>query len=84
MPPTLEISEARKQLMSMDTRLQSDRVVVVTRHNKKAFALVDLDYLASIVSVVKAIELMRSDGGLRALSEGVDEIGGRFTDPTTV
>jgi PHD/YefM family antitoxin component YafN of YafNO toxin-antitoxin module len=49
---TLEITEARKQLNCLDERLREDRVIVVTKHNRKAFAVVDLQYLASLLQMV--------------------------------
>jgi PHD/YefM family antitoxin component YafN of YafNO toxin-antitoxin module len=61
---TLEITEARKQLNCIDERLKSDRVIVITKHNKKAFAVVDIQYLASML---QAIEMMSDPEAMRTL-----------------
>ncbi len=52
---TLEITEARRQLNGLDQRLKDERVIVVTKHNKNAFAVVDLQYLASILEMVNML-----------------------------
>lgn len=69
--PTLDISEARKQLNSLDERLKDERVIVVTRHNKKAFAVVDLDYLAA---VVETIEILNDPEAMRMLEQSIADI----------
>jgi PHD/YefM family antitoxin component YafN of YafNO toxin-antitoxin module len=66
--PKIDISAARKQLNSIDERLKHDRVVVVTRHNRSAFALVDLDTLAS---VVKTLETLGNPAAMQALRDSV-------------
>lgn len=54
--PTLEISEARKQLTSLDERLKQDQVIYITRHNKDAFAMVDLNYLSAITETLRLLK----------------------------
>jgi PHD/YefM family antitoxin component YafN of YafNO toxin-antitoxin module len=66
--PKIDISAARKHLNSMDERLKHDRVVVVTRHNRSAFALVDLDTLSS---VVKTLETLANPAAMRSLRASV-------------
>jgi PHD/YefM family antitoxin component YafN of YafNO toxin-antitoxin module len=66
--PKIDISAARKQLNSMDERLKRDRVVVVTRHNRSAFALVDLDTLSS---VVKTLETLANPAAMQSLRASV-------------
>lgn len=79
---TLDISEARKQLNSLDKRLKDERVIVVTRHNKKAFALVNLDYLSA---VVETIEILNDPESMRMLQESIEDIrAGRLHDQDDV
>jgi PHD/YefM family antitoxin component YafN of YafNO toxin-antitoxin module len=54
--PTLEISEARKKLTSIDERLEKEPVIYVTRHNKKAFAVVSLEFLANALDTLKVLK----------------------------
>ena len=46
---TIDISEARRQLNTLDVRLSSEPIIFVTRHNKKAFAIVDTDCIAAML-----------------------------------
>lgn len=69
--PTLEISEARKHFNSIDERLRSDRVIVVTRHNKKVFAVVDYDYLSA---VLETMEILADPNAMQLLQESLDDI----------
>ena len=50
---TLDISEARKQFNSLDQLLMSEKVIRITRHNKEAFAIVNLDYLSAILETLE-------------------------------
>jgi len=76
--PTLDISEARKQLNSLDERLKDERVIYITRHNKKAFAVVDVDYLSA---VIETIEILNDPEALRMLQQSIKEIrAGRLHD----
>lgn len=68
---TLDISEARKKLNSIDEQLKSDRVVYVTRHNKKAFAFVDLDFLSM---VMETMQILADPEALRLLQESMEDI----------
>lgn len=68
---TLDISEARKQLNSIDERLKDDRVIFVTRHHKKAFAVVDLDYLST---VLETIEILSDPDAMKTLQESIQDI----------
>ena len=61
---TLEISEARKNLTSIDERLKKKKVIYVTRHNKKAFAMVSLEYLSTMVETLK---LLKNPGALQMM-----------------
>lgn len=74
----LDISEARKQLNSIDKRLRDERVIYVTRHNREAFALVDLEYLST---VMETIEILNDKEALRMLQESIEDIrAGRVFD----
>lgn len=68
---TLDISEARKQLNSIDARLKDERVIVVTRHNKKAFAVVDLEYLSA---VLETIEILSDPEAMKMLQQSIEDI----------
>jgi PHD/YefM family antitoxin component YafN of YafNO toxin-antitoxin module len=75
---TLDISEARKQFSQLDKRLREDRVIWITRHNKKAFAVVDTDLLQT---VLETIEILSDPDGLRMLQEGLRDVrAGRLYD----
>lgn len=51
---SLEISEVRRQFGSLEM-VRVDRVIVVTRHGRAAFAVVDVQFLDSVLG---AIELL--------------------------
>jgi PHD/YefM family antitoxin component YafN of YafNO toxin-antitoxin module len=75
---TLDISEARKQLNTIDERLKGEHVIVVTRHNKKAFAVVDLEYLSA---VYETLEILSDHEAMRMLAKSIDDIrAGRLHD----
>ncbi|MDP9175536.1 MAG: type II toxin-antitoxin system Phd/YefM family antitoxin [Planctomycetota bacterium] len=82
MGTTLDISEARKQFNSIDERLKEDSVIYVTRHNKKAFAVVDLDYLAA---VMETIEVLTDPEAMQMLEKSIADIrAGRLHAQTAV
>ncbi len=75
---TLDISEARKQLSSIDERLKDERIILVTRHNKKAFAIVNLEYLSA---VMETIEVLSDPEAMQMLEESIADIrAGRLHD----
>lgn len=75
---TLDISEARKQLNSIDERLKDERVIFVTRHSKKAFAVVDLEYLSA---VLETIEVLSDPEAMQMLQQSIEDIrAGRLHD----
>jgi len=75
---TLDISEARKQFSRLDERLREDRVIWITRHNKKAFAVVDTETLQT---VLETIEILSDPEGLKMFQEGLRDIrAGRLYD----
>lgn len=76
--PTLDISEARKQFSRLDERLREDRVIWITRHNKRAFAVVDTDLLQT---VLETIEILSDPDALEMFQEGLRDIrAGRLHD----
>ncbi len=75
---TLDISDDRKQLNSPDKRLTKERVIYITRHNKKAFAVVDLDYFSA---VMETVEILAAPAAMQMLQESISDIGaGRLHD----
>jgi PHD/YefM family antitoxin component YafN of YafNO toxin-antitoxin module len=75
---TLDISEARKQFSQLDKRLREDRVIWITRHNKKAFAVVDTDLLQT---VLETIEILSDPEAFQMFQEGLRDIrAGRLHD----
>lgn len=75
---TLDISEARKQLNTIDQRLKDERIIVVTRHNKKAFAVVDLEYMSA---VLETVEILSDPEAMQMLQQSIEDIrAGRLHD----
>ena len=68
---TLDISEARKQLTKLDKRLQEERIIWITRHNKKAFAIVNLEHMEA---VLETLEILRDPDALKMLQESLEDI----------
>jgi antitoxin YefM len=78
MPETLDISEARKQLNTMDQKLEEQPVIIVTRHSKEAFAFVNLDHLSAIMETMEILTDKDSMDNLRKALEDIRE--GRVRD----
>jgi PHD/YefM family antitoxin component YafN of YafNO toxin-antitoxin module len=75
---TLDISEARKQFNSIDERLKDECVIYVARHNKKAFAMVNLEYLSA---VIETIEILADPEAMQMLRKSIEDIhAGRLRD----
>jgi PHD/YefM family antitoxin component YafN of YafNO toxin-antitoxin module len=53
---TLDISEARKQFSQMPARLKEQNVIWVTKHNKKAFAVVDMELMEAVLATLEILE----------------------------
>lgn len=85
MPPaeaTLDISEARKKFNTLDRDLQDDCVIYVTRHNKKAFAVVNVEYLTT---VMETLEVLADPEALQLLQDSIADIrAGRVFDQDEV
>lgn len=75
---TLDMSEARKQFSSLPERLKDEQVIWITRHNKRAFAVVDMELMEA---VLETLEILRYPTTLRMLQESLDDIReGRLID----
>ncbi len=75
---TIDISEARRQLNTLDERLLSERIIFVTRHNKKAFAIVDTEY---ITAIMETLEIMSDPQSYQMFQDSLNDIReGRLHD----
>ena len=75
---TLDISEARRQFNSLDERLASDPIIFVTRHNKRAFAVVDTEFLCAML---ETIEIVSDPQSLDLFKQSIEDIrAGRLFD----
>jgi len=75
---SLDISEARRQFTRLDDLLRQDQVIWVTRHNKKAFAVVDSELFQT---VLETIEIMSDAEACKMLQQGLQDIrAGRLHD----
>ena len=78
----LEISEARKQFNTLDERLQDNPVIYVRRHNKQAFAIVNIEYFEA---VLETVSILADPAALESLSKSVEDIRkGRVHDQESV
>jgi PHD/YefM family antitoxin component YafN of YafNO toxin-antitoxin module len=68
---TLEISQVFKQLNSIEERLRKDCVIYVTRNGDRAFALVDIEYLAAVTETMEALS---DPNAMRMLQGSLDDI----------
>ena len=75
---TLDISEARKRFNTLDRDLDENAVIYITRHNKNAFAVVNVDYLATIM---ETMEVLADPDTLKLLEQSINDIReGRLHD----
>jgi len=76
---TIDISEARKQLNSLDKRLaEGEPIIYVTRHNKRAFAIVDIECLSAILDT---LEIMSDPESFNTFQQSLADIReGRIHD----
>jgi prevent-host-death family protein len=68
---TLDITDARAQLTRLDERLRDEHVIHVTRHNKPVFAVVDLEFLTT---VLETIEIMSDPESYRLFMQSLEDI----------
>ena len=75
---TLDITEARRQFNKLGERLRDEQVIYITRHNKQAFAVVDIEFLSSIL---ETIEILSDPESHRMFMESLEDIKmGRLHD----
>ena len=74
MPNSLDISEARKRFNTIERDLKDSPVIYITRHNQEAFAIVDIDYLETVMETMEVLgdpEAMQMlNESLRAIERG--------------
>ena len=79
---TLDISEARKRFNNLDRELEKRPVIYITRHNKQAFAVVNLEYLETII---ETLDVMADPAALEMLQQSLADIEeGRLIDQEDV
>lgn len=71
MTNSLDISEARKRFNTIDRDLKERPVIYITRHNREAFAIVDIDYLET---VMETIEVLGDPEAMQMLNESLRAI----------
>jgi PHD/YefM family antitoxin component YafN of YafNO toxin-antitoxin module len=75
---TLDISEARKQFNTIDERLATDPIIYVTRHNKTAFAIVNVEH---ICAMLETLEIMSDPDSFQMFQKSLEDIRkGRLHD----
>jgi prevent-host-death family protein len=75
---TMEISDVRRQLDTLDMRLQRTPIIFVTRHGKRAFALVSAEHLSAMQ---ETMEILSDPNALRLLQQSLEDIrAGRVHD----
>jgi len=82
MDSTLAISETRRQLGTLDTRLKEENVIVITRHNKSAFVTVDVEYYETLM---ETLEILADPEAVSLLQQSHTDIqAGRLHDQEDV
>lgn len=75
---TLDITEARKQFNHFDDLLRDEHIIKITKHGKDAFAVVDIDYLETII---ETLDILSDPEATKALKRGLEDIeNGRLHD----
>ena len=75
---TLDITEARREFNRLDERLREEQVIYITRHNQSAFAIVDLEFLTT---VLETIEIMSDPESYEIFQQSIEDIrNGRVHD----
>ena len=75
---TLDISEARKQFNQIDKLVDVKGFITITRHRKEAFAVVDIDFLTTIL---ETIEIMKDPESHHMFMQSMEDIkNGRLID----
>lgn len=74
MPPTLDISEARARLSTLDRELSIERpIIMITRHNRQAFAVVDVEYLETVMETMEVLSDPESAAMLQASVAAIEK-----------
>lgn len=55
MPSTLDISEARSKFNTIDNDLERNPVIIIKRHNKEVFAVVNMEYLETLLDTLDVL-----------------------------
>ena len=71
MPSTLDISEARSKFNTIDSDLERNPVIIIKRHNKEVFAVVNIDYLETLV---ETLEVLSDPDASRMLQDSIRAI----------
>ena len=75
---TLDMTEARSQLAQMPERLRTDHVIWITKHGKKALAMVDPETMQTLIDT---LEILKDPNAFRMLQESLEDIRmGRLHD----
>lgn len=75
---TLDISEARRKLTTLDRELGTKKVIWVTRHSKRAFAMVNREWMEALL---ETIEILQDGNAARLLKKSLDDLKkGRLMD----
>ena len=78
----LDISEARKRFNNLDRDLEERPVIYITRHNTQAFAVVNLEFIETII---ETLDVMADPAAMEMLNQSLAEIGeGRLIDQEDV
>lgn len=75
---SLDISEARRQFSHLDKKLESRPIIEITRHNKKAFAVININYLETIMETMEVLSDPETTELLQRSIEDIQE--GRLHD----
>jgi len=79
---TLDISEARKEFNRLDERLDTEPLIYITRHGRKAFAVVNVEYMRT---VLETIDILSDPEALDTLRRSMEDIReGRLHDHAEV
>jgi PHD/YefM family antitoxin component YafN of YafNO toxin-antitoxin module len=68
---TLDISEARRKLTRLDSELRRKKLIWITRHGKRAFAVVNREVMEALL---ETIEILQDEESGRLLQESLADI----------
>jgi hypothetical protein len=75
---TIDISEARRQLNTLDQRLVDEPIINVRRRNKNVFVVVNHELMSAIL---ESLEIMSDPGSYEAFQQSLRDIReGRLHD----